>query len=292
MNIPRFWAKAEKSVTIANQAYHFVAWKGSDSSLNDAQRLAEEALAERITRKERGEKLGQYPKDGVPLREEMIEDIKDSRNERIAAITRNAAGCLVLNTARVMFIDLDIVNAPYLHGTLRGCLASLFTGWLRRLSPAETRSDEEKVLEHIRTWHSNHPEWAMRVYKTKRGFRLLVTHALFNPRDANVTQVMQELGADKRYMLLCGAQSCFRARLTPKPWRIKLQKPSTRYPWETPEQELLQREWEEHYHQVIKHYSVCTFVETLGSSNVHLEAEQILRIHDSYVLDASNKPLA
>jgi hypothetical protein len=288
MNIPRFWAKAEKSITIEGQTYHFVAWKGSDSSLTDAQRLANEALAERLVRKERGEKLGSYPKDGVPLREEMIEEIKDSSGNRVAVITRNAAGCLVLNTARVMFIDLDIVNAPYLHGTLRGCLTSLFVGWLRKPTPADALSDEEKVLEHIRTWHSKHPDWGMRVYRTKRGFRLLVTHDVFNPTEGNVTQIMQELGADKRYMLLCGAQSCFRARLTPKPWRIKLQKPSTRYPWETPEQELLQREWEEHYHQVIKDYSVCTFVETLGVSNVHPEVEQILHIHDRYALSTNN----
>jgi hypothetical protein len=287
MNIPRFWAKAEKNVTIGGQNYHFVAWKGSDLTIGDAQRLARQALEERIARKERAEPLGHYPKDGVPLREEIIQDVMLG-NERIALITRNVAGCLVLNTARVMFIDIDFVNAPYLQGSLQGCLGSLFRGWF---SKPDLRSEEERALEYIKIWHSNHSDWAMQIYRTKRGFRLLVTHDVFNPASAAVQQIMDELGADNRYKLLCASQSCFRARLTPKPWRIKLQKPTTRYPWETPEQELLQREWEENYHQVIGRYDVCKFVEALGSARIHPEVEQIQQVHDKHVLSALGQPL-
>jgi hypothetical protein len=291
MNIPRFWAKAEKSITIGSQDYHLVAWKGSDLSREDAQRLADATLAERIARKERGEKLGSYPKDGVPLREEVIQEIQDRGNARIAVITRNAAGCLVLNTANVMFIDIDFDYAPYLRGSLSGCLTALFTGFFGR-SSQDTRTLEERALDHIRTWHSNYSNWTIRIYRTKRGFRLLVTHNLFNPTAEAVQQVMRDLGADNRYRLLCAAQSCFRARLTPKPWRIGLKRPSVRYPWETPQQELVQRNWEETYHQTIGNYAVCTLVETLGTTQPHLEAKQIIEIHDSYVLSASNKPLA
>ncbi len=288
MNIPRFWAKAERSVTIDGQSYHFVAWKGSDLNVEEAKRLAHHALAERVARKERGEKLGRYPKDGVPLREEIIQDVV-LNNQRIAVITRNAAGCLVLNTAKVMFIDIDFVNAPYLQGSLKGCLAALFIGWFRDKDP---RTEEERALDYIKAWHSNHSDWAMRVYRTKRGFRLLVTHDVFNPTSQAVQQVMQDLGADQRYKLLCASQSCFRARLTPKPWRIRLQRPSVRYPWETPEQELLQRVWETNYHQVIGHYDVCKFVETLGNARIHPEAGQIQQLHDTYVLSALDQPLA
>ncbi|MGL4609461.1 MAG: hypothetical protein ACRCYY_07215 [Trueperaceae bacterium] len=289
MNIPRFWAKAEQHVTIGQQRYHFVAWKGSDEGLEAARRFAATALAERIARKERGESLGQYPKNGLPLREEIIEELQDVKQQRIAVITRNAAGCLVLNTSNVMFVDVDIENAPYLQGTGVGCLMSLFTVWFRK--PRDEISNEDKVLAHIRTWHTTHPDWTLRIYKTKRGFRLLVTHALFNPTDASVDEVMKELGADGRYRMLCKAQACFRARLTPKPWRIHSRKPTTRYPWETPERELEQRTWEERYHRVIRDYSVCQIVETLGTTSIHPVVEQIIRVHDSYVLK-DDKPLA
>lgn len=290
MNIPRFWAKAEKSVTIDGQDYHFIAWKGSDLSREDAQRLADATLAERIARKEGGGTLKHYPKDGVPLREEVIREIRDSGNTHIAVITRNAAGCLVLNTANVMFIDIDFDYAPYLRGSLSGCLTALFSGLFRR-SSQDTRTLEERALDHIHAWHGNHSDWSLRIYRTKRGFRLLVTHDLFNPTAEAVQQVMHDLGADNRYRLLCAAQSCFRARLTPKPWRIGLKRPSVRYPWETPQQELIQREWETIYHQKIGDYAVCTLVETLGTTQAQLEAKQIIEIHDGYVL-ASNKPLA
>jgi hypothetical protein len=288
MNIPRFWAKAERSVTIAGQQYHFVAWKGSDLSVVDAERLAGEVLEQRIARKERGEKLAHYPKDGRPLREEIIQDVMLG-SERVAVITRNAAGCLVLNTARVMFVDIDFVNAPYLQGSFKGCLTAFIASWFGK---ADTRSPEEHALDYIRTWHENHNDWGMCIYRTKRGFRLLVTHDVFNPTSAAVQQAMEELGADKRYKLLCASQSCFRARLTPKPWRINLQKPVTRYPWETPEQELLQREWEEKYHQVIGNYAVCKFIASLGNATIHPEAAHIIQIHDQYVLSGQEKPLA
>ncbi len=288
MNIPRFWAKAERRISIAGQTYHFVAWKGSDLSKEDARQLANVALEQRIARKERGEKLGSYPKDGVPLREEIIQEVMLG-NECIALITRNAAGCLVLNTAQVMFVDIDFVNAPYLRGSLRGCLAALFTAWFRA---QDTRNEEERALDYIRTWHANHSTWGIRVYLTKRGFRLLVTHDVFDPSSQEVQQIMHELGADKRYQLLCLSQSCFRARLTPKPWRIRLQRPSVRYPWETLEQELLQREWEASYHQAIDRYDVCKFLETLGNAKTHPEVEQIKQVHDRYVLSGLGQPLA
>jgi hypothetical protein len=234
MNIPKYWAKAEQTIAIGRQTFHFVAWKGSDESLQDAQRQAQAALADRIARKERGEKLGQYPKDGAPLREEVLEQIFNPSGERIAVITRNAAGCLVLNTARVMFVDLDFANQ---YPTLRAAAKSFWEavgGMFRRPNKAiKTQTPQDQLLEQVRNWHSQHPDWAMRVYRTRAGLRLLVAHDLFDPTTALVQQAMRELGADMRYMRLCQAQSCFRARLTPKPWRLKggrMERPPCAFP--------------------------------------------------------------
>jgi hypothetical protein len=120
-----------------------------------------------------------------------------------------------------------------------------------------------------------------------------MTHDVFNPTSAAVQQVvMTELGADQRYKMLCASQSCFRARLTPKPWRVKLLKPTTRYPWGTPQEELLQREREEKYHHVIGNYVVCKFIASLGNATIHPEAAHIIQIHDQYVLSSQEKPLA
>ncbi len=286
MNIPRYWAKAESSVTIKGQPYHFVAYKGSDQGPQQAQQLANATLAERITRKERGEKLGSYPKHGAPLREEIIQEILNYQ-ERIAIITRNAAGSLVINTARVMFIDVDLMQISLWRGQSLGQILKNIFGFGSKPKPRE-----ELVLERIHQWHANHPDFGMRIYQTKAGFRLLVTHALFDPNSSEVAQIMKDLECDNRYRRLCAIQSCFRARLTPKYWRIKLERPPVRYPWESPEQELLQREWEVVYHQKIEKYDVCKLVEILGNTSIHPEAKIVMDLHDRYVMSAEAKPLA
>lgn len=296
MNIPKYWAKAEQTIAIGRQTFHFVAWKGSDESPQDAQRQAQVALTDRIARKERGEKLGQYPKDGAPLREEVLEQIFNPGGERIAVITRNAAGCLVLNTARVMFVDLDFANQ---YPTLRAAAKSFWeavSGMFRRPTKAvKNQTPQDRLLEQVQNWHSQHPDWAMRVYRTRAGLRLLVAHDLFDPTAASEQQAMHELGADMRYMRLCQAQSCFRARLTPKPWRLKggrMERPPVRFPWASAQEEALQRQWERTYQSRIGNFAVCTLLANLGHSPVHPDAEQILLLHDQYTLSQSDKPLA
>lgn len=293
MNIPRFWAKAEETISIGRQRYHFVAWKGSDESLADAQYLAQQALAERVARKGRGEKLGQYPKDGAPLREEVIETVAGPLGERIAIITRNAAGCLVLNTARVMFVDLDFAN-QYPRFSPASLLKSLRGLFAKPPKKPPSPHTEEGLLYKVQEWHGQHPDWAIRVYRTRAGLRLLVAHDLFDPTSSAIVQAMQELGADMRYIRLCQAQACFRARLTPKPWRLKggkMQRPGVRYPWANASEEQIQRRWEQTYHSRSGGFAVCKLLANLGSSPVHPEAEQILYLHDQYVLSA-DKPLA
>ena len=287
MDIPRYWARAEAHVIIKEQTYHFVAYKGSEHSVDDAQELASAALAERIARKERGEKLGSYPKHGAPLREEIIEEIVEGQ-ERIAVITRNAAGSLVLNTARVMFIDVDLIQGGlWERPSLGQILKDLF-----RKKRNKPKSLEEQVLERIHQWYEKHVQFGLRIYRTKAGFRLLVSHALFDPTSPVVTQIMTDLACDNRYRRLCAIQSCFRARLTPKYYRLRLARPPGRFPWKSPQEELLQRNWELAYHQKIKTYDVCRLLEVLGDAPNHPEAQLIIDIHDKFVISEGEKPLA
>ena len=295
MNIPRFWAKAERSILVGRQQVHLVAWKGSDENLEDATRLAQATLEERIIRKQRGEKLGNYPKDGQPLREAIVEEINNPQGQTIALITRNAAGCLVLNTAQVMFVDLDFANQPW-PWTLPTAQSLLKTiaGWFKpQAAKPPSPFSEEGLLYKVKEWQQQHPDWTIRVYRTRAGLRLLIAHDLFDPMAQSVQQAMDQLGADRRYQRLCQSQACFRARLTPKPHRIKggkMKRPPVRYPWVSASEEKAQREWERTYHSRIGRFAVCKVLADLGSSPVHPDAEQILLLHDQYVL--GDKPLA
>ncbi len=43
-----------------------------------------------------------------PMREPVLREVKKDNGELAAVVTRNSYGCLVLNTARVMFVDVDL----------------------------------------------------------------------------------------------------------------------------------------------------------------------------------------
>ena len=58
------------------------------------------------------------------MREEpVLRDWKDEQGGLTAAITRNSYGCLVLNTAQIMFVDVD---APEPKSSGGGFFAGLF----------------------------------------------------------------------------------------------------------------------------------------------------------------------
>ena len=72
-----------------------------------------------------------------PVREEIIDDFEHD-NRRVAVITRNAYGALVLNTPRAFFADIDFQEEPMSVG---GLINSLFG----KRKP----SQEERVIARI-----------------------------------------------------------------------------------------------------------------------------------------------
>jgi hypothetical protein len=61
---------------------------------------------------------------------------------------------------------------------------------------------------------------------------VLAVHDLFDPTSAITLAALRELGSDPKYVQLAKAQECFRARLTPKPWRCGVRQSSRVYPRE------------------------------------------------------------
>src|SRR5262249_7158354 len=102
MNFPQFWARG--------QSGDFFTWRWSSQSLAEAQSLANEAarqIAERFRAGHFPPKHGGYYPDR-PFREQVLKQIQGSDGEISAVLTRNSYGCLVLNTSRVMFVDIDL----------------------------------------------------------------------------------------------------------------------------------------------------------------------------------------
>lgn len=216
------------------------------------------------------EGLGRYGYGDRLLREPVLEELPG------AAITRNSYGCDVLNTERVMFVDIDLPEPekPGLVGRLFGAKAPP--------DPAEA------ALARVEAWLKRNLEWGFRAYRTKAGLRLLATHAPVAPAEA--LPVMQELGADPLYMRLCKSQESFRARLTPKPWRCGAKPVPSRWPFSTPAEEGHFKQWLDDYQDKARAFATCNFLRILGNDQVHAVARPIADLHDHRAVGA--RPLA
>ena len=104
--------------------------------------------------------------------------------------------------------------------------------------------------------------------------------------------MLRAFESDPLYVRLCQAQDCFRARLTPKPWRCNMDTLSSRYPWENNDHEIQYRLWERRYEEASKKYAVCRLVKQLGPPEVHPDVAPILTFHDQFTGVEADRPLA
>lgn len=278
MNFPKFWAKGTHQ--------GFICWRWSDSSLAEAAALAQESARRLAERFAAGDKLGHgYGYPDRPMREPVLREIKAPDGELVAAITRNSYGSLVLNTTHVMFVDVDLPKPKSPAG-----------GWLKKLfgnsEPPAPPVTEASVLAQAEAWTQRHPGWSWRVYRTKAGLRLLATHALFEPAGGVTEQVFEALGSDPLYRRLCRAQQCFRARLTPKPWRCDSEKPPGRWPWPDASAEARFKKWESRYLAACRDYATCELIATPGANQIDPTVQLILDVHDQTTRAESKLELA
>ena len=102
----------------------------------------------------------------------------------------------------------------------------------------------------------------------------------------------RSFGSDPLYVRLCTAQQCFRARLTPKPWRCDAGKPPARFPFPDGAAELRYREWVQHYEQASQPYAVCRLLGDYGAQTRHPVVTAVLDVHDRYTRPGVNRQLA
>ncbi|MDE3087815.1 MAG: hypothetical protein KGJ80_00310 [Chloroflexota bacterium] len=229
------------------------------------------------------QQLNRYEYGRNPLREEVVQSIKNSSGSEIGVVTRNLYGALVLNASNAMFIDIDFPDKGE-SGSLAGAMGKL----LGNKAP----SPEQVYVQNIEQWSQRNPQWGLRVYRTFGGLRCLITNEVFDPTRESSLDILRGLGSDALYIKLCRAQESFRARLTPKPWRCGAVTPPSRYPWENPRQEQNYREWEQRYQRAASKYTVCRLVKELGSAETHPDVAPILSAHDEMACTAGNLGLA
>ena len=262
----KFWALGELG--------SFACWKFSNNSQEEAQQLANERVFQ-ISEKFRKEKIPpqKYLYSDQRLREQVIEEVHNS------VISRNAYGCLVLNTADIMFVDVDFPETKR-------------SGVLKRFFKGPEKDVQEETLAQIESWTAQNSGWGWRVYRTFAGFRLLATNGVFSPESAEVHAVFKGLGSDPLYQVLCKVQKCFRARLSPKPWRCNMNALRVRWPWASDKESNYFNMWQQKYDLQSRDFATCRLVKTIGNPIVHASVQPIIELHDRLTRVGTDLPLA
>ena len=270
MNIPRYWAKESYSMAGPDgKTVSAVCWHGSNVSVDDARQPAR-ARAQQIAWKILNQQqLDRYGYGERAMREEITQAVTSANNKELGLITRNGYGALVLNAVNAMFIDIDFKEEKS-----SGVLGKLFS------KPGPTQ--EEQSVARVEQWARRNPGLSVRIYRTFGGLRCLVTSDVFDPAHESTLAMLNAVASDPLYVRLCRAQGCFRARLTPKPWRCGMSQPPSRYPWENQPAEIRYRQWEQDYQRAAEDYAVCKLVKEVGGGATHPEVAPIVALHDQF----------
>lgn len=318
MLIPKYWAEASQKLISSDgrqATLRRYGWSMTDQA--DAQKMANERLEEaaiqwrsnpKLRRRER--RIAYGGQEGLPIREEVI-DVQDTYT-----ITRNCYGALCLNTPNVLIVDVDIAEEQ----SFKSCLLVAGIGlialfllykqlWIAavvfgaffvvgmfvwdRVQRRLMQSDHQRKLSAIERFSQSNPDWGIRVYQTPLGFRIIVTHRLFDPTSDEVQSLFKTLNTDRVYARMCLQQNCFRARLTAKPWRCGVELRISQSTWPvSPEVAIVRDKWVEQYNAQAIKYAACKFLWAKSGSTIAPEAKQVVDIHDRLTQCELDLPLA
>lgn len=165
-----------------------------------------------------------------------------------AWLTVNHYNALVLNTSNLLTADVDFGD-PRLD---KYAGADDCDQVIRNV---EELSRLDRQIMGFEDW--KFADQSYRVYRTHAGCRVICTSRPFPWSDSAwlARRLMQFLRTDPHYVRLCDDQKCYRARLTPKPWRGD----------------------DEDSH-------VCDLVATVGNGDIAQELKEQLRLHDELTL--------
>jgi hypothetical protein len=275
VHFPREWIKVSRRTA---RGHDVAAW-GWGETRADAERVATERLTRLLDRLEHGERPGaRYGYGARPVREAVIDVVAGPTEAPEAVVTRNQYGALVLNTARISFIDVDVPPS-----TFPDAIGRLFG------RPTPRAATLERIREGLAA-----SGWAMtfRLYETAAGFRVMGVDRRLDPSGPDAAALMDAVGTDAAYKALCRGQHSYRARLTPKPWRCGLiAPPPGLQPGETGEDGRA-RAWLAEYERASAAYATCRFVETIGTARPDDTAQRVLEVHDTRTRADSALPLA
>jgi hypothetical protein len=250
----------------------------SQEDADERARLAAIALVNHVV--QGGEDPQRYAYEVKSTEERLLEvllrpgqTLAQRIQQEIGRITENKYGAEVLNVRHVMFVDVDTILEPSDKST----------------AGVVPETEANQILDEF---CDEHPAFGFRVYKTWGGLRYLCTSGLFDPTSQLIKDILTRLRADQSYKALCRIQKCFRARLTPKPWRVgttpavpsDIRYLNARHPDYAA--------WRADYLTKIPDFATCHYQRSVGNPTAHPDALLVINVHDAITQASTAKPLA
>jgi len=258
MKLAHYWTRQTgEAIGPMGERIRVVSRGWSNESIQQAAAVARDVASRVAQRIASGETKNpqQYQYGDRPLPEPIVREPGPG-----AVITRNMYGALVLNTETLMFVDIDRDDRPQ------------HSAQIQRVVEANNLS--------------------ARLYRTAAGYRVLITNAAFQAASPQTEGLLKQFQADPLYIRLCSLQQSFRARLTPKPWRVGMPVPPVSFPFETPQQQAQFREWETRYNNASAGFATCRYLTSFGGVRIAPEFEELVFDHDMDTKATSPLPLA
>ncbi|WP_444996111.1 hypothetical protein [Aliikangiella sp. IMCC44359] len=270
MKFAKFWEKTEVPVDKKFFGYSFFClWGASNKSLENAKSHAN-SRAEQFKKliKLNNHKIIDYEYGNGFIKEEVIDELKSEDEKVLAVISRNNYGALILNSEYVLFGDIDVNE-----GGLFSSVLALF---------GKVNKNKKYYIDKVEEFQKKNPKYSFRLYETFAGLRLVLLNNIVSSDEYLTNKIFSSLDIDPLYIRLCKNQSCFRARLTPKPWRIGFERPQTRFPRSDNKEKAEFKKWVSEYENLSKGYTTVKFINNFGAHAIHPDVEKVLAIHDQY----------
>ncbi len=263
MKLNKYWVKEEYQITVNKQRETIHVWGGSNSSESDARENAR-IKAEKIQTKINSGSLDEAYE--VAIREHIVTEINSSN-----VVTVCRYGAQVLNTEQYTILDLDDYPVDFFD---------IFRGLSKM-------SKKERIVHKFKQKLKKRPQLGddFRIYETAKGIRV-IGKKYVSPQDKKYRSLMRFFYVDWIYIEMSRKQNCYRARLTPKPYRMRGKTFRVTSPLicETPEY----KEWSTEYQQRSQNFSVVRLIETIGSN---FSMDPVIRLHDKTCNMSANKKL-
>ncbi|WP_106505894.1 hypothetical protein [Brachybacterium timonense] len=287
---PTHWAYERTSLPAqgpGGRAADLTAWGWSQDDPAQARTRAQERLTRLVQRWRSGEiraSEAYYP--DMPVREQVLDQVRAADGTLLAEVTRNRYGARCLVTDAVFIADVDLPDEP---SAQRG--ASPKRSFMDRLlgrpapqpepaaAPA-TDPAEAAAIERVLTAVAPHPQWDVRIYRTRAGLRVVICGSDLQPREDATSELFTAMAVDPLYARLCRNQGTYRARLTAKPWRLRgVETPRISWPAASDQEQQRVQRWVTTYEGVAAGTQVCALREHRPGQVS--EAEQlVLDLHD------------